>query len=150
MAAEASHPAEHPAEASPDLGSEEDEKQNLEASSVNEGDSGIPASAPDVTYDATVLENEHCPERGKDCAENGDGSGMETATTKEKVEEAVQLGQRTEGDGREEGEEGKGGQSENDDEEWMDILGSGALKKKVRTLKEFCMILIWGNILMVV
>ena len=127
--AEEAPEATNPAEPSPHLRSEEDGKQTLEGSPVGEGDGGLPASAPDVTYDATVLDNEHCPEGTKDCTENGDG---ETAGTKKKVEEAVRLGQRTEGDGREEEEEqGKGGQSENDDEEWMDILGSGALKKKV-------------------
>ena len=132
MAEETAHP-------SPD--SEEDGKQNLEASS---GDNGIPTSAPDVTYDATILEDEHCPEGAKDCSENGDeqGSELESTAKREKVEEAVHPVERTEGDGRE--EEGEGGQSEN--EEWMDILGSGELKKKVHTMTQSCMFFLQNDV----
>ena len=130
-------------------GAVEAREQKLEAASAN-GDSSLPA-APDVTYDTTILEGhvqsstttsaggdptkeksdaEEGEEEGREVGEKAgqDGSGTKQETVRSEDGEKEQTkDKRTEG-----GEGGKNsGTEEEEKEEWMDILGSGELKKKV-------------------
>ena len=101
------------------------EERAQEMSTTDEEDSRVP-SAPDVTYDATVLEqNQHSGETG--------GEGGEARTTNGASKERAVRFKEEEVAGREEREGGdKREKEEEEKDEWMDILGSGDLKKKVR------------------
>lgn len=106
---------------------ENGENTPLQTSTSTE-DGRLP-SAPDVTYDATLLDSqsEQKTRRDGETAEGGGEPVTEEGSSAEK-KKAVRFGEevreqpaaeRSEGDGQEE------------DSEWMDILGSGELKKKV-------------------
>ena len=119
---------------------EDVEEKPLEETSTNVEDSRLPP-APDVTYDATLLENQSETssgsaggrERGE---ENGQEEGEKEEARSAAKEKAVRFEgvdeKRTEGG---EGEEEEGRERQKDgrteEDEWMDILGSGDLKKKV-------------------
>ena len=78
--------------------------------------------APDVTYDATVLEQNQSE------AASGSGGGEEGG--REEREKAVRF--KEEVAVEETGRLGEGVRGETErEEEWLDILGSGDLKKKV-------------------
>lgn len=126
---------------------ENNREQNTlaEETSTDIKDSRV-ASAPDVTYDATLLEDQNDASGGvreggrneesrKDATEQN-SVGEEGNTTREKAvrfEEADE--KRTEGDVM--NKEGMQTQTQNrssqveEKDDWMDILGSGDLKKKV-------------------
>ena len=127
-------------------GAVEAREQKLEAASAN-GDSNSPA-APDVTYDTTILEAhvqsstttstggdptkeksdaEEGEEEGREVGEKAgqDGSGTKQETVRSEDGEKEQTKEK-----RTEGGENSGAKEE-EKEEWMDILGSGELKKKV-------------------
>lgn len=131
-------------------GSEEDGEQKLGTTSVSAEDSSLPP-APDVTYDATILESQNGEQQGPEIGspeiaqwEREGGQDAETAVQESAIgssasqEKTVgleeggreQRGERTEGDGKSEDDNNGRGEKE----EWMDILGSGELKKKVHNM----------------
>lgn len=117
-------------------------ENGLDPSSMNTEDNSL-SPAPDVTYDTTILESQKQSNEeqqqglgeAKDSEEKGveekersakqnDGTGSSTVQ-----EKAVKF----ENGGREQQAEQSGStkEEEKQEDEWMDILGSGELKKKV-------------------
>ena len=113
---------------------EDGENKPLQTSTSTE-DGRLP-SAPDVTYDATYLDSgsEQKTTRESETEREGEGGGGggEPAATEEgssaAKEKAVRFGEEV----REEAAERQEGDGQEEEGEWMDILGSGELKKKVR------------------
>lgn len=118
-------------------------ENGLDPSSTNTEDNSL-SPAPDVTYDATILESQkQSPEEqqqglgeAKDSEEKGvkeEGSAKQNDGTGGSAvqEKALEF----ENGGREQQAEQSGStkEEEKEEDEWMDILGSGELKKKVPT-----------------
>lgn len=85
------------------------------------GENSVTSTAPDVTYDATLLDDQthtSLSQRGE--KEETEPSKERSVRFKEEVES-----QRSPAGGEEK-------KSREEEEEWMDILGSGDLKKKVK------------------
>ena len=117
--------------AGPPIGdSEEDGEQKLDQTSAGAEESRLP-SAPDVTYDATLMESCSGAQNGEVDEGESAGGAKEKAVRFEEVVKEHTVEVPVEGEkGEEEGERPVG----TDTEEWMDILGSGELKKKVCTI----------------
>ena len=126
-------PAEETVAGRSELGDAGEERAH-EMSATDGEDSRVPA-APDVTYDATLLE-QHQSETTAGGEGGGERGARTSGTAKEK---AVRF--KEEVTGLEEdppiarGEEDKKEKEEEEKDEWMDILGTGDLKKKVRYCK---------------
>ncbi|CAI7996312.1 Peptidyl-prolyl cis-trans isomerase FKBP8 [Geodia barretti] len=122
-------PAEETVAGRSELGDAGEERAH-EMSATDGEDSRVPA-APDVTYDATLLE-QHQSETTAGGEGGGERGARTSGTAKEK---AVRF--KEEVTGLEEdppiarGEEDKKEKEEEEKDEWMDILGTGDLKKKV-------------------
>lgn len=125
--------AAEPAEETVAGGSEQREtgEERLQEISTTGGEDSRLPPAPDVTYDTTVLEQNP----GEAAALQGSGreGGCErdarSGTPKEK---AVRFKEEVAREDPPVEAGGAGGEEDEEKEEWMDILGSGDLKKKVR------------------
>ena len=132
--------AAEPAEETVAGGSEQGEtgEERLQEMSTTSGEDSRLPPAPDVTYDATVLEQnpgEAAALQGSGREESGERDAR-SGTPKEKAvrfkEEVAREDPPEEARGEGGGEDKRDMEEDEEKEEWMDILGSGDLKKKVR------------------
>lgn len=119
-------------------------ENGLDPSSMNTEDNSL-SPAPDVTYDATILESQKQSSeqqqqdlgKEKDSEEVGIEEGEESANQKDVTESSAVQEKAVKFENGEREQQAEQGDStkeeEKQEDEWMDILGSGELKKKVLT-----------------
>lgn len=117
-------------------------ENGLDPSSMNTEDNSL-SPAPDVTYDATILESQKQSSeqqqqdlgKEKDSEEVGIEEGEESANQKDVTESSAVQEKAVKFENGEREQQAEQGDStkeeEKQEDEWMDILGSGELKKKV-------------------